>query len=201
MKKFLSLLFFLVIPGEASAQTAADLVGMWLSQHSIAATDYKTCDPSPHAVIGTDGICVWGSDLGMQPTVAQLQALIPTYQAQRVVMGNAIAAQTQYAAAIAAGLTVTSAATPAMNDIYSVSDVAQANITSIQASIASGLGFPNGAATLTYFGSGGSHSITAANWTNLAKALRDYKYNLQVALFTAQSGGTPTWPAASVTIP
>ena len=69
----------LFLPVASGAQTANDLVGLWLQNRGVAARDYVTCDPSPQPVIGTDGICSWGNDLGPQPTASELKGLQPSW--------------------------------------------------------------------------------------------------------------------------
>jgi len=78
MKK--TLLALLLLPSLAQAQTANDLVQVWLAQagKTAAPGDYTTCQPEGQA----DGICTWNAvALGAQPTDTQLQALIPAWQA------------------------------------------------------------------------------------------------------------------------
>lgn len=105
--------------------------------------------------------------------------------------------QQNYASAIAAGLTTTSAATPALNATYSVDTTAQANITAIVTGIAAGLGLPGGGTTFEYFDiTGAPHNFTAAQFASLAAAIRNYVYALD--LYAAGQGSLPS---ANASIP
>jgi hypothetical protein len=100
------------------------------------------------------------------------------------------------ATALAAGLTIASAATPALDGTYDVSTKAQANITAVVTGVSAGFGLPGSGATFYYFDmSGAPHSFTAAQFVALATAIRDYVYAL--ALYAS---GVAPLPAASVTI-
>jgi hypothetical protein len=110
---------------------------------------------------------------------------------------SAQAAQNLYSAAIAAGLAVVSTATPALNGTYSVAPTAAANITAIMAGAAAGLGLPGSGTTFVYMDASGSpHTFTAAQFSTLAVAVRDYVYALD--MFAA---GVAPQPVAAVTIP
>jgi len=212
MKKLIAI--FIIFPMIASAQSANDLVNLWLQQHSVTATDYQTCDPAPTGVIGTDGICSWGGDLGPQPTPSQLQALIPIFQSQQNLAISAASALTQYNNNIAQGLIIscTSTATTctsAITGTYTVAtafnspspenSTAQANINSIETAIAAGRGLPGGGTSFIYFDKSGSpHTFNSDSWAEFATAMFNYSYSLQVALITAKSGGTPTWPVNTI---
>jgi hypothetical protein len=99
--------------------------------------------------------------------------------------------------AFAFGLTVSSTSTPALNGTYSITPTAIAYVDSIVASIDAGRGLPGGQSTFIYKdSSGGSHSFSSANFLNLAVALRDYVYNLNLYM----TGDISTLPLASATI-
>lgn len=107
-----------------------------------------------------------------------------------------------YAAALAAGITVTSTSTPALNAVYSINLQAQGNVAAIAASIGAAQGLPDGATTVNWLDSaGGSHAFTAAQFLALADAIRNYVYNLLITDAALNSGGTATWPTATATIP
>jgi hypothetical protein len=106
--------------------------------------------------------------------------------------------QTNYAAAIAAGLTIVSTATPALNGVYAVDpSVAGVNINSIIGGINANIGLPGGGSSFTYFDmSNAPHSFTQAQFLTLAQAIRDYVYALDLYL-----AGVGNQPAATATIP
>lgn len=216
-KRILAIL--LALPSMAQAQSANDLVQAWLANAGKpgVVAGYSTCSPSPTPVVGSDGICSWNATaLGTQPTVAQLQAMASAWTAQQSAKTAATAALQTYSAQIAKGLTVVCAsnATICTSDLagtYTVpvvnqpptpaNSAAQNNITSIETSIAAGRGLPGGGSTFSYFDvSGTAHSFSSAAWAEFATAMRDYSYALQVALITAQAGGTPSWPSTTVTL-
>lgn len=104
--------------------------------------------------------------------------------------------QQNYASAIAAGLAVTSASTPALNATYGVNATAQANVTAIVTGIAVGLGLPGGGTSFVYLdATGAPHTITQAQFTSLAAAIRGYVYGLD--LYAAGQGALPT-PSATI---
>ena len=109
---------------------------------------------------------------------------------------SAQAAASNYANAIAAGLAVASASTPALNATYGVDPTAQANITAIVTGIAAGLGLPGGGSSFTYLdATGGPHAMTQTQFIALAQAIRGYVYALDLYL-----AGQGAQPAASATI-
>ena len=185
----------------SNAQTANDLVLTWLSQNNITAQDYQTCRPSLNPVVGTDGICVWGNDLGPQPTVSQLQALIPTWQAMQTAKANAVNAQAAYNVSIAAGLTVTSTSAPNLNGTYAIDPNAIANIIANRLSILADGVQSNGQATMSWADMAGTfHSFDIAHFSAFATAVKQYVAACKMASITQAAGGTPTWPTAFVTI-
>lgn len=107
-----------------------------------------------------------------------------------------------YATALAAGLTITSTSTPALNGVYSIGPVAQLNITSIASSIGSGQGFPDGGSTIQWLDSQSvAHEMTPAQFLAFADAVRNYVYQLQLTASKLISGGTASWPTGAATIP
>jgi hypothetical protein len=101
------------------------------------------------------------------------------------------------AEAMAAGLTITSTSTPAIDGTFTVDQVSQMDIIAIETSLNAGKGFPGGAATFNYADvSGVMHSFTEANFTDFAAAVRDYVYALKSVI----AGASTTIPPATATI-
>ena len=101
------------------------------------------------------------------------------------------------AAAFAAGLTVTSTSTPAINGTYAIDQLSQMDIIAIETSLNAGKGFPGGATAFNYADtSGAMHSFTQANFTDFAAAVRDYVYGLRAVI----AGASTTLPSATATI-
>ncbi len=110
-------------------------------------------------------------------------------------------AQVEYESLLSGGIVLTSTGTPALNGTYSVNAAAQHNISGVMSGIANGMGLPGGGSTFSYQDSSGAfHAFDVTHFTALAKAVRDFVYGCDVALATAQAGGTPTWPSNQVTI-
>jgi hypothetical protein len=96
-----------------------------------------------------------------------------------------------YAAAISAGVVVTSTATPALNATYACDSGAQDNLSAIITGIAAGLGLPGGGPTLVYLDAASApHVFTQAQFATLAVAIRNYVYALD--LFAAGQGSMPS---------
>lgn len=202
MKYFAALLCF--APMVSNAQAANDLVKIWLSQNSIQAMDYQTCDPAEIvAVVGTDGLCKWGSDLGARPTSAQLQALIPAWQAQHNNTQSAAIVQGQYQALIISGLAITSTSTPSLNDTYGIDDATETHINSELSSIAVNGTFTNGQITKAWpnLNQTAAHTFTIAQFKTLVTAIGQYKDALVETKITLANGGSASWPTISATIP
>jgi len=107
-----------------------------------------------------------------------------------------------YAAAINAGLAVTSASTPSLNGTYSVTMQAQSNFAGVTSGLANTHDLPNGASTIIWYdASGAPHNFTSTQLLALADAVRNYVYDLIYTYNTLQAGGTASWPAATATIP
>lgn len=104
----------------------------------------------------------------------------------------------QLADRTAAGLTVTFTSAPALNGAYSIGAVSKQNLSAIYAGIRGGDGLPGGGSTFYYRDAAGApHAFTADQFAALAKAVRDYLYQLDLA----SASPDPSWPASSVTIP
>lgn len=98
---------------------------------------------------------------------------------------------------LAAGLAITSTATPALNGIYAVDQLSQMDIIAIETSLSAGKGFPGGAGVFNYPDSSGAmHSFSEANFADFAAAIRDYVYALKSAI----AGSATSLPNTSTTI-
>jgi len=191
---------FLAVLGPALAQSTSPganaLVQLWLAQSNLVAgpQDYTTCIPPGQS----DQICTWNAaKLGPQPTTAQLDALIPTWQAQQAAAAAQANAQAAVAQALAAGLAIVSASTPALDATYAADAAAQAAITSVITGVAAGAGLPGGGSTFLFMDAAGApHAVTQAQFLALATSIRNYVYALD--LYAAGQGAPP---AASATIP
>ena len=133
------------------------------------------------------------------PTMAQLQAAFPGYNAAVA----AQQAQATYAAAMAAGLTIASTGTPAVNGTYALDAEQQQVVTELAAYIEKNNAFPGGLASVNLrTASGGEIAIpTITLWFAISTAIADFIAKADAVLITAQGGGSPTWPSASATIP
>jgi hypothetical protein len=95
-------------------------------------------------------------------------------------------------ALIAAGISIVSTGTPALNGTYAINPAAKTDIDGIYSSIKNGDGLPGGGASFNYFDiAGAPHSFEAVSFPNFAKAVRDYIYAIS-------QGQTPAMP---ITIP
>ncbi len=109
--------------------------------------------------------------------------------------------QNAFDAATAAGVTITSASTPALNGVYALSDAARGLITSEQVYIATTGKFTNGQTSRNWQDqAGGLHLFpTTAAFTAFAEAAAFYYDALITALDTGLAGGawvSPPQPAA-----
>jgi len=112
------------------------------------------------------------------------------------------AAQAQYAGKLAAGLTIASTGTPALNATYALSAAQQQNLANVALYIAVNGHLPGGQAALALTTASGGFVLVSstAAWQEIATAVADYVTLLDAALSIAAQGGTPTWPSASVQI-
>ena len=116
------------------------------------------------------------------PTAAQLAATALIQSAQ---------------AALAAGVAIESAGTPALNGTYAIDQLSQMDIIAIETSLNAGKGFPGGATSFNYQdASGAMHAFSESNFTDLAAAVRDYVYALKSVI----AGASTILPAAAATI-
>jgi hypothetical protein len=105
----------------------------------------------------------------------------------------------QAAAALAAGITITSTGTPALNGTYTCDATAQARITSVQAYIQANGKFPGSTSTMVWVLMNGSVVTfpTTAEFTAFATAVANYVWDLDEIILT----NAGTLPAAQATIP
>lgn len=110
---------------------------------------------------------------------------------------------TQRNALLAAGIAITSTATPALDGTYAVDAGSQAQIAAIVTGINAGKGFPEGAASVAYPDvTGALHSFSAtSDFVNFAAALEAYVYQVNLTAAALEAGQPATWPTASATIP
>jgi hypothetical protein len=106
--------------------------------------------------------------------------------------------QSNFAAAIAAGLAITSTATPALNGVYTIDpSIVGVNINTIVNGINAGMGLPGGGDSFAYFDmSGTPHMFTQAQFLQFAKAIMNYVYALDLYLW-----GAGAHPTGTATIP
>lgn len=105
-----------------------------------------------------------------------------------------------FAAKVAAGITITSTGTPALNATFALDDITLTEIGSV-ARDSFNMGLPGGLATFIYPDINGTpRTFTAAQIQGCYKAMRDLMLNLNTAYATLAQGGTPTWPSQSATI-
>lgn len=104
----------------------------------------------------------------------------------------------QAAAAINAGLTITSTGTPALNGTYACDDAHQARINRVQGFIEANGKFPNGLTELPWPDMSGAIHLfpTTAEFTAFASAIADYVMALDAVIM----GVSTALPAISVKI-
>ena len=151
---------------------------------------------SPEPTLHQD-VSLPDSDPGARPYLVWTGSAVETgpgyaaYQADLAAEHKA-AALAAIAQRIAAGITIASTGTPALDGAYAIDTDAKSVIDGIYAGIKSGDGLPGGGSTFVFHDMAGSpHSFDATGFSALAKAVRDYLYALA-------QGETPTLP---VTIP
>jgi hypothetical protein len=111
------------------------------------------------------------------------------------------AAQAQFASLIAGGLTITSTATPAINGTYAVDAAAQDNFSATETYVLANGAFPLGATQPWPLLNGALVMIPSiAVFKEVASAAAQFVAAADIALGTAEAGGTPSWPSASATI-
>lgn len=138
---------------------------------------------------------------GNRPTVIDTEAslhdvLMTAYPAGVGALGTV----PQRAAVLLAGttITLTSAATPALNGTYTVTPASTANMTALQAAVSAGVPLPGGGTTLPYTDAAGTdHAFTALQFTAFAAAVMGYVFGLTRCAI----GKSASLPSAALTIP
>jgi hypothetical protein len=105
----------------------------------------------------------------------------------------------QAAAALYAGITITSTGTPALNGVYSCDKQAQSNIQAVQIYIQANGKFPGSSGTYPWLDKSGAPHVfpSVAEFTAFATAIADYVADCQMIVYT----GAGTLPAPTATIP
>jgi hypothetical protein len=158
----------------------------------------------------------------LQPGVALADSFVPSLAATMVPIGNAVlgdiydpGTKTFSApvippptptellnAKLDAGIQIVSTGTSALNGTYPITDGAISDLTGLLAGLAEGLGLPLGQSTVPLADTSGvPHNFTSNNIKDLASAIRDYKYSLQVVWNLAEASLPYTWPSLPITIP
>jgi hypothetical protein len=110
--------------------------------------------------------------------------------------------QSIYDAAMAAGIEITSTATPTLNAAYAIDPTMQQRIQGIVAGITAGKGLPGGGSTFEWEDQSAiPHVFTSADFVNFAAAVENYVYGLIMTLAALKAGQPATWPTAAATIP
>lgn len=144
---------------------------------------------------GTDGVIEYGTAISSAQKTA-IEAVLAAHDPTKR-DPNADLSQK-----LAAGITITSTATPALNGAYGIDDQSQRFISGTAASIAARSRLPGGGATFGYGDiTGAPHNFSSSDFLNFADAVEDYVYNLYATARTLLAGGTAVWPSASITIP
>ena len=139
--------------------------------------------------------------LSPQPQNAAVVALADT-DARFVAWQAAQALPGKLAALLGGGLTITSTSTPSLNGTYPCDQGSIDAITEVAAGDAEGEGLPGGAATVSFPDLAGVlHSFDETQFKAWATAVRNFVGEAKQALLVARTGGTPSWPADTATIP
>ncbi len=110
--------------------------------------------------------------------------------------------QSLYDAAIAAGIVITSTATPALDATYAIDPTMQQRVQAIIAGITAGKGLPGGGSTFLWEDKSMiHHAFTSTDFVNFAAAIEDYVYGLITTLAALNASQSATWPSAAATIP
>jgi hypothetical protein len=137
----------------------------------------------------------WSIVFDPSASAAQQQA------AQTVITNFSSSGETQFEAALAAGLALTWTVSTALNDTYPIDTATQVRMLAERVSVAVNATFTNGTTSLTWSGiTGTSHTMTVAQAAIFVKAIWTYLSALFVARATAAAGGVPSWPTAAVAV-
>jgi len=161
------------------------------------------------AVAPVVGVCISGSwtnkagwrvdyDPNNPPTAAQIAAV------QTAISNfnpSALTPAEQYAQALSAGVNLSWTTSTTLNDTYPIDEMTQTRMLAERLWVSVNSTFTNGTTTLTWYGSTGTaHQMSMAQANAYLKAVWAYITALWVAYNTALSGGTPSWPSASITV-
>jgi hypothetical protein len=142
-------------------------------------------DEEWYACLSTPGYTVADGALvpPVPPTAAELTARALVESAQ---------------SALAAGLTLVSTGSPAINATYAIDQLSQMDVIAIETGLNAGTGFPGGAATFNYPDIAGAlHPFSETSFKDFAAAMRTYVYALRSVI----AGSASKLPVASTTIP
>lgn len=129
------------------------------------------------------------------PQIAAVQAVYAAHDPTK------LDPATQLAAKLAAGVALTSTATPAISATYALDPTTLDQIGSVARDAAAGLGLPGGLTSFTYPDiTGNPKSFSGANIQALYKAMRDVVFALNTAAATLAAGGAANWPMQTATI-
>jgi hypothetical protein len=145
----------------------------------------------------------WGADgvieFGPEVTDAQKTAVNAVYAAHDPAKADPNA---ELAQRLAAGIVITSTATPALNGTYSINEESQRFISGTAAGIAARNRLPGGQATFAYGDAAGqTHAFSQQDFLNFADAVEDYVYLLYATAQQLLAGQSAPWPSNAVTIP
>ncbi|SRR5258708_29145425 len=102
---------------------------------------------------------------------------------------------------IAAGITITSAATPALNATYALDSVTLTQIQAVAQDSAAGMGLPGNAATFSYPDiKGQQHTFTASQLIAVYRAMRDLLWVLNTQGASLAHGTPAKWPVQTAVI-
>ena len=104
----------------------------------------------------------------------------------------------QALAALAAGVQLTSASTPALNGVYPLDQLSQMRVAAVETGILGGKGGPGGGTSFPWPDAGGVyHVFTTDQFTAFALAMRDYVFELEGVI----GGALKAMPPAGIAIP
>lgn len=149
---------------------------------------------------------IYGSPQPQDPTVQQIPDTDPRVSAFLNAPAIAAANQTQINAQTSQGITIqcasnASVCTSAITGTYATDALHQSYIVAETVSILQNNAFTNGATTKQWAdATGAGHTFTIAQWKEFASAIAELVDGQTTAAATLQAGGTPTWPATTVSL-
>lgn len=143
---------------------------------------------------GADGVIEFDPRM-TQPQIDQVNAVYAAHDPTKADPNATLAA------ALAAGLAVTSTATPALNGTYAIDAESQRFISGTAASLAARNRLPGGQSTFGYGDmTGAPHNFAAQDFLNFADAVEDYVYALYATARSLIAGQAANWPSPNATI-